>query len=52
MEVVGRLDGWEALGKAISAETEPWSVPEPNTQSKSLNPESLNLLPPIFGSLD
>ena len=27
--VVGRVDGWEALGKAVSAETEPRSVAEP-----------------------
>ena len=28
--VVGRVDWWEALGKAVSAETEPRSVAEPN----------------------
>ena len=31
MEVVGRVKGWEALGKAVSAEIEPRSVAEPNT---------------------
>ena len=25
-----RVDGWEALGKAVSAEAEPRSVAEPN----------------------
>ena len=30
MAVVGGVDGWEALGKAVSAETEPRSVAEPN----------------------
>ena len=30
MDVVGRVIGWEALGKAVSAETEPRSVAEPN----------------------
>ena len=30
MTVVGRVDGWEALGKAVSSETEPRSVGEPN----------------------
>ena len=28
--VVGRVDGWEALGKAISAEAEPRSAAEPS----------------------
>ena len=28
--MVGRVDGWEALGKAVSAETEQRSVAEPN----------------------
>ena len=37
--VVGRVYGWEALGKTVLAETEPRSVAEPNTsQSKSLTP--------------
>ena len=27
---VGRVDGWEALGKAVSAETEPRSAAQPN----------------------
>ena len=30
MEVVGRVKGWEALGKAVSAEVEPRRVAEPN----------------------
>ena len=30
MGLVGRVNGWEALGKAVSAETEPRSVAEPN----------------------
>ena len=30
MEVGGRVDGWEALGKAVLAEAEPRSVAEPN----------------------
>ena len=30
MEVMGGVDGWEALEKAVSAETEPWSVEETN----------------------
>ena len=30
MEVVGEVDGWEALGKSVLAETEPRSVAEPN----------------------
>ena len=30
MEVVGRVDGWEALGKAVSSEAEPRSVAKPN----------------------
>ena len=29
-DVVGRVIGWEALGKAVSAEPEPRSVAEPN----------------------
>ena len=29
--VEGRVDGCEALGKAVSSETEPRSVAEPNT---------------------
>ena len=29
-EVVGRVDAWEALGKAVPAETEPRSVAEPS----------------------
>ena len=33
--VVGRVDGWEALGKAVSAETEPRSAAEPNISSLS-----------------
>ena len=33
MEVVGRVDWWEALGKAVSAEAKPRSVAEPNTFS-------------------
>ena len=28
--VGGRVDGWEALGKAVLAEAEPRSVAEPN----------------------
>ena len=32
--VGGRVDGWEALGKAVSAETEPRSVAEPNIHMK------------------
>ena len=28
--VVGRVDGWEALGNAVLAEAEPRSVAEPN----------------------
>ena len=28
--VEGRVDGWEALGKAVSAEAEPRSEAEPN----------------------
>ena len=28
-EVVGRVHGWDALGKAVSAEAEPRSVAEP-----------------------
>ena len=31
--VLGRVDGWKALGKAVSAETEPRSVAEPNILS-------------------
>ena len=34
-ELEGREDGWEALGKAILAETEPRSVAEPNVLSRS-----------------
>ena len=33
MEVVGRVYGWEALGKAVSSKTEPRSVAEPNVFS-------------------
>ena len=33
LAVVGRVLGWEALGKAVSAENEPWSVAEPNILS-------------------
>ena len=32
---LGRVDGWEALGKAVLAETEPRSVAEPNVLSPS-----------------
>ena len=35
LAMVGRVDGWEALGKAVSAETEPRSVAEPNVFSPS-----------------
>ena len=35
MEMVGREDEWEALGKAVSAESEPRSVAEPNVSSSS-----------------
>ena len=30
LEVVGRVNGWEALGKAVSSEAEPRSAAEPN----------------------
>ena len=30
IRVVGREDGWEPLGMAVSSETEPWSVAEQN----------------------
>ena len=33
--VVGRVDGWEALRKAVSAEAEPRSVAEPNVSRLS-----------------
>ena len=33
--VVGRVRGWEALGKAVSAETEPRSAAEPNVSCRS-----------------
>ena len=29
MDVVGRVDRWEALGKAVSVESEPRSAAEP-----------------------
>ena len=35
MVVGGRVYGWEVLGKAVSAETEPRSVAEPNLVSAS-----------------
>ena len=35
LEVGSRVDGWEALGKAVSAETEPRSVAEPNISTSS-----------------
>ena len=34
--VVGRVYGWEALGRAVAAETEPRSVAEPNVLSPIL----------------
>ena len=40
MAVVGRVDWWEALGKAVSAETEPRSAAEPNVVTKSSSAES------------
>ena len=33
--VAGGVSGWEALGKAVSAETEPRSVAEPNLSLSS-----------------
>ena len=33
--LVGRVDVWEALGKAVSSETESRSLAEPNILSKS-----------------
>ena len=38
--VGGRVDGWEVLGKAVSAEAEPRSVAK-YSQNKSLNLVSL-----------
>ena len=37
MEMVGKGDGWEALEKAVSDETEPRGVAEPNFWVEALN---------------
>ena len=44
MEVGGRVDGWEALGKAVSAEAEPRSVAE-RSGAKCFQHKLLNLTP-------
>ena len=35
MGVVGRVDGWDVLGRAVWAETEPRSVAEPYIEQSS-----------------
>ena len=38
LEVAGRGLGWDVLGKAVSAETEPRSVAEPYIEQAALSP--------------
>ena len=35
LEVVSRVDGWDVLGRAVWAETEPLSIAEPNIEQSS-----------------